>query len=65
MKKMCSASIRFPTIPKIDEPSIQQHEIAPHEPSTTLMDLHKTLLLITNFENKKVFISPTIKYTNS
>jgi hypothetical protein len=55
----------FSQYPKLDEPSIQQQEIVPHEPSTNLLDLHKTLLPIANSENKKVFVSPIIKDTNS
>jgi hypothetical protein len=33
---------------KFDKPSIQEQEIVPHEPFTTLVDLHKILLPIAN-----------------
>ncbi len=41
--------------------SIQQEKIVSHMPSTTLMDLHKTLQPIANFENMQVLITPIIK----
>jgi hypothetical protein len=47
----------FPQHPKFDKPNIQQQEIAPHEPFTTLVDLHKILLPIADFENKKVLFN--------
>jgi hypothetical protein len=33
---------------KFDKPSIQEQEIVPHEPFTTLVDLHRILLPIAN-----------------
>jgi hypothetical protein len=51
----------FPKYLKFDKLNIQQEEIVSHMPSTTLMDLHKTLQPIANFENMQVLITPIIK----
>jgi hypothetical protein len=51
----------FPKYLKFDKLSIQQEEIVSHVLSTTLMDLHKTLQPIVDFENMQVLITPIIK----
>jgi hypothetical protein len=56
-KKYVPLQSNFPQHPNFQKPNIQQQEIAPHKPFTTLVDLHKILLPIANFENKKVLFN--------
>jgi hypothetical protein len=56
-KKYVPLQSDFSQHPKFDKPNIQQQKIAPHEPFTTLVDLHKILLPIADFESKKVLFN--------